>query len=258
MTRPAPLLAAALAASAALAAADVLKSNGIREEAIRENLISVLRHGLDNAPAASYSFAERPLAPLAPKLRAALVVAALDLAKAATASKEVREALVAAEAGDPPEDPRVAFARYEKEMKEKLAELGSQEVPPSFTAAQKKEYAEAIAMMKKGLQESLVTLKEQLPEQTVRYQKERAEWEAKVPKPEAAMKEALRRVLGEFLAGTEKMPFEAKLAEGGDRRRFADPALEEKPRWWKACWRAGKEPVEAGRAFAKKWLVELK
>lgn len=258
MTRPAPLLVAALAASASLAAADVLKSNGIREEAIRENLVAVLRHGLESAPAGSSSFSEQPLAQLSPKVRAALVVAALELAKAATASKQVRDALVAAEAGDPPEDPRVAFARYEKEMKEKLAEMGSQEPPPSFTAAQRKEFAEAIAMMKKGLQESLATLKERLPEETARYQQERAEWESKVPKPEAAMKQALRRVLGEFLAGTEKMPFDARLADGGERRRFADPALEEKPRWWKACWRAGREPVEVGRAFAKKWLAELK
>ena len=39
--------------------------------------------------------------------------------------------------------------------------------------------------------------------------------------------------------------------------RFADNSLESKPEQWKLYYRAGKEPVEAARAFASDWLRQL-
>jgi hypothetical protein len=40
----------------------------------------------------------------------------------------------------------------------------------------------------------------------------------------------------------------------GGTMRFADPRFESKPDQWKLCYRAGREPVEAARAFAAEWL----
>ena len=42
-----------------------------------------------------------------------------------------------------------------------------------------------------------------------------------------------------------------------DKERFAETRYEMKPSEWKLCYRAGKAPVEAARAFAQGWLKEL-
>ena len=42
------------------------------------------------------------------------------------------------------------------------------------------------------------------------------------------------------------------------KRVFADAALEAKPAQWKMAFRAGKPATEAARAFAQKWLADLK
>jgi len=39
--------------------------------------------------------------------------------------------------------------------------------------------------------------------------------------------------------------------------KFADPSFEAKSRFWKLCYRAGKEPVETARALAQEWLRQL-
>ena len=44
----------------------------------------------------------------------------------------------------------------------------------------------------------------------------------------------------------------------GSGLQFANPEYEKKSGQWKLCYRAGKEPVEAARAFAKEWLGEMK
>jgi hypothetical protein len=54
------------------------------------------------------------------------------------------------------------------------------------------------------------------------------------------------------------MPWNAKLVPGyGGKMKFADPQLESKSSEWKMCFRAGKEPVDAARAFAAEWLNQL-
>jgi predicted transcriptional regulator len=64
--------------------------------------------------------------------------------------------------------------------------------------------------------------------------------------------------LHDFLNETGDLAFDAKLVdEGGGRRRFADEQFESKSDRWKLCYRAGKEPVDAARAFAKDWLRQL-
>ncbi len=75
-----------------------------------------------------------------------------------------------------------------------------------------------------------------------------------VPDP----KEALRSALQRFLRASEGVDFEASLTQQERRLVFSNPAHEAKPGAWKACYRAGRAATEAGRAYARAWLAELK
>ena len=63
--------------------------------------------------------------------------------------------------------------------------------------------------------------------------------------------------LRHFLDVTKDVDFTAQLVEKGKIRVFASEALEAKPAEWKMCFRAGKPPTDAARAFAQKWLNDL-
>lgn len=64
--------------------------------------------------------------------------------------------------------------------------------------------------------------------------------------------------LRQFLDATKDVAFDAKLLPaGGGLMKFADPQYESRSTYWKMCYRAGKAPVEAARAFAADWLRQL-
>jgi hypothetical protein len=64
--------------------------------------------------------------------------------------------------------------------------------------------------------------------------------------------------LRRFLDVTSDVNFSAQLVEKDNKKRFADPALEAMPAEWKLAFRAGKPATDAARAFAQKWLADLK
>jgi hypothetical protein len=88
-----------------------------------------------------------------------------------------------------------------------------------------------------------------------RYNKSLAEWSADYPEqPDTLIAKRLKA----FLALTADIDFDAKLETLGDgSSRFADPQYESKPTDWKLCYRAGREPVAAARAFTQDWLNHL-
>jgi len=87
------------------------------------------------------------------------------------------------------------------------------------------------------------------------YQQDLAKYEQQYP---ADPKILIANRLHQFLDLTKDIPFDAKLvSESGGTKVFADPQLQAKPDQWKMCFRAGKEPVEAARAFATAWLKQL-
>ena len=63
--------------------------------------------------------------------------------------------------------------------------------------------------------------------------------------------------LRHFLDVSKDVAYDAQLADKDGAKRFADPALEAKPKEWKMCFRAGKPATDAARAFAQKWLNDL-
>ena len=82
-----------------------------------------------------------------------------------------------------------------------------------------------------------------------------AEWERNWPADHRAL---VKRRLNEFLSATADVDYGAQLVNKGGKMRFANAAYEGKPNNWKLAYRAGKEPTEKARAFAKAWLAELK
>ncbi|MEK9138418.1 MAG: hypothetical protein AAB393_14935 [Bacteroidota bacterium] len=82
-----------------------------------------------------------------------------------------------------------------------------------------------------------------------------AEWEKNYPTSPNTM---IKRWLTEFLEVSKDVDFNAALTSNGQgKKMFVRSDYENKPANWKMCYRAGKETVGAGRAFAKQWLDDL-
>ena len=86
------------------------------------------------------------------------------------------------------------------------------------------------------------------------HQKALADYDKDFP---ADPKVLIARRLHDFLDETKDLDFSAKLEGSNGSMRFANPAFESKSDRWKLCFRAGKEPTEAARAFATTWLQQL-
>lgn len=244
-------------AGGAFAGAGVLEANGITVENLQNAVISVLQSSLEGAPTNSYAFASQPLHTLSPKVRTELVVAGLDAVKSFLKSAEVRKQFAEAQAGTPPEDPRTAYAEIERSAQQGLKEADAMDV--SFLApADRKDVLAMRDQAKKATLASLAEQKARVPALTAQYEKDKAAWVAKTAAPDEKVNAALKQVLTRFLSGTDDMPWTAQLTVVNGRKLFADKKLRAKPAWWTACFRAGREPVEAGRAYAKRWLAELK
>jgi hypothetical protein len=102
-------------------------------------------------------------------------------------------------------------------------------------------YAKNFEMMKKAMQEG--------------YDREIKLWEEKYP---ADHLQYIRGRLESFLEATEDIDFSAQLFEKKGMKYFSNPQYERKDNRWKMAFRAGKDAVEAGRAFAKQWIAEIK
>ncbi len=87
------------------------------------------------------------------------------------------------------------------------------------------------------------------------YKKRLALWEKEnPPTPNLLVQKGLRK----FLDTSKDVDFSAALNSGSyGKKVFANPDYERKPSEWKLCYRAGKETVQAARAFAQQWLEEL-
>ena len=64
--------------------------------------------------------------------------------------------------------------------------------------------------------------------------------------------------LKKMLEYTKGIDYNAALVEKYGKKRFVNPTYESKRTEWKQGFRAGKEVTEPARAFAQKWLSELK
>jgi len=133
-------------------------------------------------------------------------------------------------------------ADQQKAMKEMVATMEQQ-------AKQMAADPQMQAMIRQGKEAERAAQQQNFAESMATWQKD---WPAD-PKPLIAKR------LRSFLSACGDVDFAAKLIHDPqlDKDRFAETRYEMKPGEWKVCYRAGKAPVEAARAFAQNWLKEL-
>lgn len=88
-----------------------------------------------------------------------------------------------------------------------------------------------------------------------RFEENMKNWEKNYP---ANINDFIAERLQKMLDNTKDIDYNAELVEKWEKKRFVKPEYERKNQEWKQGFRAGKEVTEAARAFAQKWLNELK
>jgi hypothetical protein len=155
-----------------------------------------------------------------------------------------------------------ALAVQQKQLEDVIRQ--AQKSAESMPAEARAQLADNIAEMKKQVAELNAdpkhraavdaAVKESAREAEADFARQDAEFEVEYP-PDA--RPLIARRLRAFLEMSASVDFTATLVEKEKRMRFADPALEAKPREWKMLYRAGKPAVDAARAAAEEWLKAL-
>lgn len=94
-----------------------------------------------------------------------------------------------------------------------------------------------------------------LKDAEARHQKAVAKWEATYPQD---LLQFIKKRLEDFLSITADVDYNAALVTKGGMKYFADKQYEQKDYRWKMAFRAGKSVTEPARAFAEKWITEIK
>jgi hypothetical protein len=249
---------------AVILAQGTLAEFGINENQVKQQIVRSLTNGYISV------FPDRKIAnAAAPAVRAAFVKNALTWVKTYTESaafktdytKQREDAKPAPQqskgTADQQADKAVADQRKGlEEMKKSVAKM-----PPDM----QKQMAETIKQMEEQIERmskdsTMKNIMKQGYEQQAAgdqkaYQDRLASYEKQYPAdPRVLIASRLRQ----FLDVSKDIAFDAKLVPaGGGMMKFADPQLENKSNHWKMCYRAGKAPVEAARAFALDWLKQL-
>lgn len=87
------------------------------------------------------------------------------------------------------------------------------------------------------------------------YKENTSRWQKEFPED---LNSFVAGKLQKMLDATKGIDYNAALVEKYGKKRFVNPAYERKGTEWKQGFRAGKDVTETARAFAQKWLNELK
>lgn len=152
------------------------------------------------------------------------------------------------------------ISKMEKSLKD------SEKNMKDFNAEMKKNMEPVLEMFRKTLKE-YQDPNHQYFESLLQYEKFQKEadakgytenvlkWQHNYP---ADFKPIIKERLTKFLDITKDVDFDAALKTEYNKKKFVNAAYERKPMEWKQAFRAGKEVTEYARAFAGKWLAELK
>ncbi len=254
---------------AVLRAADVLKDLGLREANAKESVVEAITSGTVNWWPASKAFKAA-----APAARAGLVTGALTWARTYTESAEFTTAYEKTRQNQKPEAPKPKsadeeIARQRKQLEEGIAQAKKTiaEPPAGLSPEILKAVREGSENAIKSLTAMLADLdKPQTKAMLVQgiesenksgqddYQRRLKAWETRYP---IDPKPLLVTRLQHFLDQSAGIDFGASLVPCGSKQCFADKTYQQKSQNWKLCYRAGKEPVDAARAFATTWLAAL-
>jgi hypothetical protein len=163
-----------------------------------------------------------------------------------------------------PESMEAMRKRMKKELEQSIKEF--KENIRSLAADQQEMMKPALASMEEQLKsyddpdnpmfskEMESAVRQGYESQMAEYKERLAEWEKTPTDPRFMIELWLRK----FMEESKDIDFNAKLAEDANgKMRFVRNEYEMKSANWKLCYRAGRESVEAARAFVKGWLGEL-
>ena len=259
----ASLLVAAGGFIAAQGGADILAKLGLDKASAGENLLGALTSGYIYNSAAAKAFKALP----APA-KVEFVRSGLAWVKAYTASPEFKAAYKEHRDGRKPKPPdpvpsaEEQIAKTKADVEKGIANL--QQMAASGDAEMKKSMEEAIKQMRAQMQEmEKPEMKEifrqsaemQTAQNKTNYENALKTWNENLPEDPGRL---IANRIRQFLETSGSVDFSAELTTRGDRKIFAKSEYEQKPAYWKLCFRAGKEATEAAREFAKAWLEELK
>jgi hypothetical protein len=244
-------------------AQDHLATLGISEGRAKEAVF-------DSFMSDAVSIAGKPAAftAMAPAARVALVNFALNLARAFAESDEFKRRYAdhrEANGPDPLPEAQSAdeiFAKQRAGFENQVAEMRKlfDQITPEQRATLEagwKDMRDQLDAMEKGDRRKQIEglLNDQRAEQVRQRDAALKEFEKVYPEdPRALIASRLRR----FLDVTKDVDYSARLVDKDKKRVFADAALEARPAEWKMSFRAGKPATDAARAFAEKWLADLK
>jgi hypothetical protein len=250
--------------AAVILAQGTLAEFGINENDVKQKIVTSLANGYIPV------YPDRKLVKAAsPAARAAFVKNALSWVKAYTESAAFKaDYAKQREAAKP--TPQQAKGTADQQVDKALAEQrkGLEETKRNvakMSPDMQKQMAPAIKQMEETIEQMAKDsgmknmMKQGYEQQAVSDQKafqdRMASHEKQYPvDPRVLIANRLRQ----FLDVSKDIAFDAKLVPGGSgMMRFADPQLENKSAHWKMCYRAGRAPIEAARAFATEWLKQL-
>ncbi|HNY64111.1 MAG TPA: hypothetical protein PKM41_01655 [Deltaproteobacteria bacterium] len=250
--------------AAAAVAQTSLDDFGLDEKALKSGAVDSLAYGTITVYPDRKLFKEA-----SPSARAAFVRSALGWVKAYTETdafkadyRKKREAARPAppkSKGTPDEQHAKVIAEQRKgieDMKKTMSQMPPdmqkqmQETIKQLEAnlARTAKDPQMAAMMKQGFEQTAASEKRD-------YQGRVEAWEKKYP---ADPKVLIAARLRQFLDLSRDIPFDARLVKDKyGKMRFVDSQYESRPSEWKLCYRAGREPVQAARAFAQEWLGQI-
>jgi hypothetical protein len=250
-------------AGAASAAQSITAQLGITEGRAREAVFDSFVSG-----AVSIAGKADVFTAASPQARVAIVNAALTIARAFTESAEFPKRYADHREANGP-DPLPPATTADEVLAKQRANFEAQ------VEGMRKQFTEVTPAQRETLEQGFDTMRARFTEMEkgdVKSELEAALKEqrvAQVRAHEAAMKELdavypadpralVANRLRKFLDLSKDIDFTAQLVERDKKMRFANAALEGRPAEWKMLFRAGKPATDAARAFAQKWLADLK
>jgi hypothetical protein len=254
-------LAAGAGAGAVASAVDIFSDLGITQNRAKEAVFDAFITGSVSLAGSAEVFKAA-----APEGRAGMVTAVTTFGRAFIESTDFEGRYAdhrEANGPDPLPPEQTAdqiFAKQRKDWDEQVAGIRAQfsEITPAQQKTLEEGFAEMRARFDTMEKDGRAELERSLQTQRVAQMRAReaamAEFDKVIPSdPRVLIAARLRR----FLDLSKDIDYSAMLVERDKKMRFADPALESKPRDWKLCFRAGKAATDTARAFAQKWLSEL-
>jgi hypothetical protein len=245
-------------------AQDSMADFGLKVDALKQSIVEALVRGYIPASPDRHLFKSSP-----PSVQAALVRNTLNWFKTYTETEAFKADYAQQREADRPMAPKAAsvdakYAGYLDEQRQGLEKMKQEvaQMPPDMQKQMQSVLKQMEAEFEKNAKDEKMTalIKESYGQEIISeqqaYQERLADWGKQYPADSKALVAARLR---QFLEVSASIAFDAKLVPDPQGRimRFADPHYEARSREWKLCFRAGREPVQAARAFVGEWLNQI-